>query len=258
MGPWDARDLDEDDATDSGSLAARLQRRWSAGDKPGFYSLLYGSAVPRITAWLRQDHGLAEVEAEECVAAALEGFDRMAAAGTVITHPHAYFRQSAHNAAVMVHRRREREAASVVDYYTSEDGQDPFDIAVNNASLSRWAVVVIEEAMDEDTVVDELWAVDLITAALERLPEQSQRVLGLLARQPFDFINGDFDIQSKQAAAELGMAAPAFRKAKQRAYTRLREVIPALAAELKLALPQRASETIFTEPTQIAVPEDGQ
>lgn len=258
MGRWDARDLDEDDATDAGSVAARLQRRWSAGDKSGFYSLLYASAVPRITAWIRREHDLAEVEAEECIAAALDGFDRMVATGTIITYPHAYLRQSAHNAAVMVHRRREREAASIVDYYMSEDGQDPFDIAVSKASLSRWAVVVIEEALDGEALVDELWAVDLVRAALERLPEKSRRVLELLARQPFDFIGGDFDIQSKKAAAELGMAAPAFRKAKQRAYTRLRAVIPVLAAELKLTLPQRASETIFVERTQIAVPEDGQ
>jgi hypothetical protein len=100
-------------------------------------------------------------------------------------------------------------------------------------AAAQWSIVAVEETLD-DVEVEEGWAVTLVAAALEKLPDQSRRILRYLAEQPFDFVRGDLDASSEAAAAELGMTRVAFRKAKERAYKRLRAAIQITVVELGL------------------------
>jgi DNA-directed RNA polymerase specialized sigma24 family protein len=237
--------LDDND-TDDGSTAARLRRLWATGDATGFYRLFYEAALVGLCRKLQQLLGLSETDADDCVATALDGFRHATDGGTVVEEPYAYIWASAHNAGITLHRQRQRDIASFVDYFATVDGQDPVEIAATRVAAARWAMVAVEETLD-DVEVDESWAVTLVAAALEKLTDQSRRILQYLAEHPFDLARGDLDTSSEQAAATLGMTRVAFRKAKERAYSRLRAVIPATAVELGLILPPRYAEAILAQ-----------
>lgn len=248
--------MDDDNTDDDGSIAARLRRLWAGGDTTGFYRLFYSSALAGLCRKLRQLLGLSETDADDCLAAALDGFRRATDGGTVVEEPYAYIWSSAHNAGITLHRQRQRDIASVVDFFARADGQEPAEVAAQRVAAAQWSLVAVEETL-EDVEVEEGWAVTLVAVALEKLSDQSRRILLYLAEQPFDLVRGDLDASSAAAATALGMTRVAFRKAKERAYARLRVAIAASAIELGLILPPRYAEAVLAHRPTIPSPEIG-
>ena len=168
-------------------------------------------------------------DAEDCVGEALEAF--YAREGELdSSNPFAYLTTSALNAGRTLYRRRKREAREQLEAIGSA--------GASTALSPEWAVMAVEEALG-DVEAEESWAVEVLELAMEKLGPRQREVVRYLAGQDFDFKRGDVGGRSATAAAALGMRPPAFRKAKERAYARLKVEIPAAVESLGVKAPAR-------------------
>lgn len=228
-----------DEEGEGDGLASRLARLWAAGDRTGFYRLLSAEAFPKLRDSVEHGLRLQKSDAEDCVGRAVEAFLHRQDLSD-IADPYSYLKRSAWNSGVTLHRERRREIVREVEALSSPHTMDGADALVQAAVdiPGPWAVVAVEEAL-VDIDAEESWAVIVVEAALARLTPSQGRLVAYLSGLEFDLERKDFDSQSSTAAAALGMSAPAFRKAKQRAYEALAVAIPDVVRELGIQPPAR-------------------
>ena len=210
-------------------LRSGLARLWASGKRREFYRRAVAEAVPAIRGLVIRELGMRPEDAEDCVGEALEAFfSREEELET--GNPFAYLATSALNAGRTVYRRRKRldeELAAAMGGGGGYAGMSP-----------EWAVIAVEEAVIE-VEADESWAVEVLELAMEKLGPRQREVVRYLAAQDFDYQRRDLAARSAEGGAALGMSAPAFRKAKERAYARLKVEIPAAVESLGIEPPER-------------------
>lgn len=191
--------------------------------------MVVAAAAPKIERLVMRELGMPPSDAEDCVGEALEAFyARENELET--TNPYAYLTTSALNAARTLYRRQKRER---------EEQLSAIGCAAPTLILPReWAVVAVEEMLG-DVEADESWAVDVVALAMEKLGPRQRQVVAYLAAQEYDYSREGLVSHSPSAAAVLGMNAAAFRKAKERAFEKLRVEIPAAVEQLGIAPPPR-------------------
>lgn len=230
--------MDNGDVDDE-TLTARLAKCWRAGDRAAFYGLVASEALAKVQRLVMSGLNLQASDAEDCVSQALESFlERQDL--TDITDPYAYLRRSAWNFGATLHRDRRRELVLTVEALSpsAPDGAADALVQVSARVPSAWAVMAVEEAVD-DVEAEESWAVAVVECALQQLTPNQQALVAYLSNLDFDFARQDFAVVSQQAAAALGMQPAAFRKAKQRAYAALELAIPAAITALRIEPPAR-------------------
>ena len=195
--------------------------------------------IPNLRRIVSSGLNLPVSDAEDCVAEALEAFIERQDV-VEVSDPYAYLARSSWNRGATLHRRRRHELVSSVEALSRPATTHVADALVRRSTLaqSAWAVVAVEETLD-DVEAEESWAVIVVEAALEKLTIKQRALVRYLSTLPFDFSRKDFDVQSRAAAAALGMKPAAFRKAKQRAYEALRASIPTAVTELGVRPPAR-------------------
>ena len=113
--------------------------------------------------------------------------------------------------------------------------------------MSESAALAIVEEADPAADLEEGWATVLVREAVSYLSTTERRVIEvLLAESEFDFAKNQHEFPSTAAPEVLDMKPAAFRKAKSRAFERLRKLIPEITRDLELDLPTHAEESIFT------------
>jgi DNA-directed RNA polymerase specialized sigma24 family protein len=202
--------------------------------------------VPQLTRMLVRGQRLDQSDAEDCIAEVLEKFLDQSQDRSV-SDPQAYLSRAAWNCGVTFHRRRRADLVRAVGilWQSGERETDETTAAGEVVVPAEWAIVAVEESLGE-VEAEESWAVPVIAAALGKLTVNQRKLLEYLWMLPFDFARKDFEVQSREAAASLGMTPQAFRKAKQRAYEDLRAAIPQAVEDMGVQPPARFA-AVFEE-----------
>jgi DNA-directed RNA polymerase specialized sigma24 family protein len=235
-------------------VSARFADLWRGGATDAtIYTFLAIEVAPRINSHLKRSTELQEADREDCISVAFERFAPAISSRASVFNPYAYVFTTAVNEARKLVRARKREwvgehadVAALADDSSCDPAaavSEPVDPA------GRLALAVVEDSAP-DLEVEEFWAVEVVQVAVSRLPAGARRLIELLQYKDFALDGpqaGDFDYQSGDAAADLGLAKAAFRTAKHRAYSRLRDEIPKVIVEMGLRPPERADAVLFPD-----------
>jgi DNA-directed RNA polymerase specialized sigma24 family protein len=255
-------EFDENDDDDTAAIreiddghddvSAELKRLWVEGvPDHHIYKFLSKHVSPRIKAFLKSATGLQEADREDCASIALERFAPAMASRFIIRNPYAYIFTIAVNEARQLLRARKLEWVG----HGSDVAADAQECAGWVPNVPReplppaedLAMAVIADAVSE-LEAEPFWAIEVVRTAISRLPLVARRVIEQLQYEHIVFAGthaGDFDYQSNEARADLGMSQGAFRTAKHRAYAKLREEIPRVIVEMGLDPPERADAVLF-------------
>lgn len=254
-------DEDEDDdgfaavsAIDDGcdDASGELAKLWSSGAPESvIYRFLATAVSPRINAHLKRYTELQDADREDCISIAFERFAPAIASRSSVHNPYAYVFAIAVNEARQLLRARKREwvgdASDVATEAQDGVGWIPDVPAEPVPPAEELAMAMIADAASE-LEAEPFWAVEVVRTAVSRLPAGARRVIEQLQYEEMVLDGaqaGDFDYQSNQAQADLGMRQEAFRTAKHRAYEKLRLEIPRVIIEMGLNPPERADAVLF-------------
>jgi len=238
--------------SDVGDLSSTLRGIWPDSPESEIYRVLAIEVAPRIKSHLAVRFELQEADCDDCVWQAFERFRPAVAKRQSVGNPYPYVFQIAVNEARQLLRSRGEEPIDenydvdhVPDYEV--DALDLVDAAGGAEPDGPAASSLIEDAAPE-LEIEEFWAVEVVRVAVAGLPAGSRRIVELLMYKDLAFEAGsaaEFDYASTDALADLGMREGAFRTAKHRALSKLREAIPATIVAMGLTPPERAEAAIF-------------
>lgn len=238
-------------------LGRELTDLWAASDRAAFWAVLSDRGRERLRADIMSACGLQHVDAEECVANAIESL--LEQDPGAVTQPYAFLRACALNEVADWARRDARELVQGVQALPAGAAEN--DLVVDPGVDPEWAVIVLGEIV-EDAEIEGSWAVRIVGLALPRVSRRQRQVLEYLSKRPFDYRRKDLQAVSEEAGAELGITAANFRRTKSDAYAALTKRIREAVQELGIHPPPRAEEAIFGRrhrsfPSRDDLPDDG-
>ena len=191
----------------------------------------YADAFPEICNHVRSVVNISLEDAEGCVVDAL-GVLIERGKELIVQNPYDYVKTSAKNNGFTLHRQRARETQKLLAIKAAEIG------GMEEPVSQKWAAIAVEEALD-DVEADGAWVVEVVETAMEKLTAGERRVIRYLAKQDFNYEKGDLAATAADASKALDLTPAAFRKAKQRAYAKLKVEIPAAVEALGVEPPRR-------------------
>ena len=111
---------------------------------------------------------------------------------------------------------------------------------------SKWAKDTIE-GFDFEFEIENQWALSIVKESILELSPQESKVIEYLSSPAYDSDINDYLTNSRNAAEQLGMSSPAFRKYKSRAFKKLRDIIPEKLEKSGIILQKRMYDAIFDD-----------
>ena len=249
-----------DDTEDPNDLPRRerIRRHWTEKQVPRFWIVVNEELMPEVLSRLERRFrysGLTREDFEDCWQETLWPFINGQADS--VGDPELYVKRAVRNACIDEIRSQRRRRAAQTELQTEftrltgmrpgrprgsggADEPDGEDVQIDRAS----ATVLAEELVGE-LGADVTWVPAVVHEALSRIRPALRRVVAYVME------HGP-DVRDEDAATDLGMKPKSYRSNKSKAFTILKQVIPAVIREFGIVPSRGAQEAIFLEEHDLA------